>query len=119
MNEDNVVDISDRDKFMARIVEDDAVQFVQIGTSGTNQVLTLSKNALIAIREGKSFPVELLVGDKKVKFQIMRDTTFKRQLAVYKKAAETAQDMGEAQVEANNEVAKIGKDIGNKPIITE
>ena len=118
MNDDNVVDISDRGKLMAKMVEKDAVKFVQIGTSGKNYCLTLSKTALIALREGSSFPVELFVGDTKVKFNIMRDRTFQENLRKFKKINQEAKDAADAKIEAEEEVAKLGSDIGNK-IITE
>jgi len=119
MNDDNVVDITDRKELMGRMVESDAVKFVQIGTSGKNQCLVLSKTALIAIREGQSFPVEVLVGDTKMKFVIMRDRTFKKNLRDFKKTAQAAQGSVEATIEANNEAAKLGQDIGNNKIITD
>jgi len=118
-NEDNVIDITNRKELMSRMVEKDAVKFVQIGTSGANHCLTLSKTALIALREGSTFPVELLVGDTKVRFTIMRDTTFRVNLAKFTKINQAAKDNVQAQVDADEEVSKLGKDIGDSPIITE
>jgi len=104
-----------RDKIMARIVEENAVQFIPIGDSGNNYVITLSKNALIAIREGKSFPIELLAGDKKKTFVIMRDTSFKAKMHLHNKIANQAKESVQSRIEIERETQKTieGLDFNN------
>lgn len=111
MENDNVIDITDKGKLMARIVEKDAVQLVEMGSSGKNYCLTLSKNALIAIREGKTFPLELLIGDKKMKINVMRDNEFKKKLATFNKINEQAKNSAQATAEATK-AAGLGKSLG-------
>jgi len=112
----NVIDISNRDELMSRIVESDAVKLVQIGTSGKNYCVTLTKNALIALREGKSFPIDMMVNGEKASFTIMRDVTFRKNLTAFNKANVAAKKSADEKVEANKEVEGLGKDIGNKII---
>jgi hypothetical protein len=113
MEEDNVIDISDRRELMSKMVEEDGVQLIEMGSSGNNYCLTLSKRALMAIREGSSFPLELLMGERKIKVTVIRNTEFRKKLRLFQKINEQAKNAAEAQVEANESVG-IGKSIGEK-----
>lgn len=106
-----VIDITDRGKLMAKMVNENAVQLVEIGNSGKNYCLTLSKNALVAIREGRTFPLELLLGDKKMKINVMRDNTYKEQVRKFNKISEKAKESVEVAVDANDD-ANFGKSLG-------
>lgn len=106
-----VIDITDRGKLMARMVEENAVQLVEMGSSGTNYCLTLSKSALIAIREGRTFPLELLIGEKKMKINVMRNTEFKKKLNAFHKLNEQAKDSVKIATD-KNEDAEFGKSLG-------
>jgi len=108
----NVIDI--REDLMVRNVEDNAVQFIPVGQSGDNYIITLSKNALIAIRGGKSFPIELLAGDRKKTFIIMRDNTYRDKMRLHNKLAQQAKEQVQTQLEVDAEMNAISQDLGNK-----
>lgn len=113
MEEDNVIDITDKRKLMGKMVERDAVTLVEIGSSGKNYCLTLTKNALIAIREGSSFPIEFMANGTKMKVNIMRDTEFRKKSRIFNKANQLAKESAIATKEANDAVG-IGKSLGEK-----
>lgn len=94
-------------------VSEKDVHFVQVGTSGDNYCLTLSKNATIAIKAGHTFPVEFLLGDRKVTIIVLSDATFKRNLGVVSKLNDGAKQSAEATIQANRETEEIGKGIGD------
>lgn len=108
----NVIDI--REELMVRNVEDNAVQFIPVGESGDNYIITLSKNALIAIREGKSFPIELLAGGKKKTIILMRDNTYRDKMRLHNKLAQQAKEQVETTLQVDAEMNAISQDLGNK-----
>lgn len=109
--EDNVVNISDRGKNMGRVVEENAVQLIEMGSSGKNFCLTVSKSALIAIRSGKSFPLEGLFGETKIKINVMRDTEYKKKMLAFKKLDEQAKDSVSIAKDKTDD-ADFGKSLG-------
>ena len=114
MEEDsNVIDITDRGKLMAKMVGENAVQLVEMGSSGTNYCITLSKAALIALREGRAFPLEFLNGDKKMTITLMRDNTYKAKIQAFKKISEKAKDTVEKKVSVQEDT-DLGKSLGEK-----
>lgn len=108
--------IDSKDIFMHQKVKEDAVQFIPVGESGDNYCLTLSKEALVAIRQGKSFPIQILAGDRKKTIVVIRDTIFKRNLrlhqAIMNKAKEDVQaklQLEQGEKEAENLAETIGQ----------
>lgn len=93
---------------MVKKVDEKDCQLVEIGNS---YCITLSKNALIAIREGKTFPIEVLDGETKRKIVVMRDTTFKRRIQIFQKTNNQAKESAERTVEANKEVGNLANEI--------
>ena len=112
--EGNVIDI--RKEIMTRNVESDGVQFIPIGESGDNYVITLSKHALIAVREGKSFPIEVLAGGKKKTIILMRDNTFKRRMQVHNKLAEQAKEHVQGQLQVDAEMNALNETLAKNII---
>jgi hypothetical protein len=113
MGNDNVVDITDRGKLMSKMVGEDAVQLIEMGSSGENFCLTLSKSALMAVREGRSFPLDLLMNGKKVKITVMRDNTYKKKLQAFLRLNEQAKDAAQSRVDLKEDV-DLGKSLGEK-----
>lgn len=113
MEDDNVIDITDRGKLMGKMVEKDAVQLVEMGSSGKNYCLTLSKKSLIAIREGSSFPIEFMANGTKMKINVMRDTEFRKKMRIFNKANTMAKESAIATKEVNDAVG-LGKSLGEQ-----
>lgn len=99
---------------MARMVEKNAVNVVPVGKSGKNFMITFSKNALIAIREGQSFDVELLSGDKPLKMVFIRDNVARQKVKLLENLNKKAKESAEIVVSTEEETAMLGKDIGLK-----
>lgn len=97
---------------MTKTVDETDVKFIEIGSSGKSYCLTLSKNALLALREGKTFPIELLDGDVKKLIVVMRDTTFKKRMTIHNKISKKAKESVETKIKERRDI-ELGKDIGS------
>lgn len=75
MNENNVIDI--KEEIMVRQVEENAVQLIKMGNSGNNFCITISNNALVALRQDRTFPIKFIAGEKEKTIIVMRNTVFR------------------------------------------
>ena len=93
-------------------VEYEAVHLVQVGPSKKNFILSFSKKALIAMKEGKSFPVKMeLEDDKIVNIVAMRDSTYQSKLKVFSDINDKAAADAKAIVEQSETIDNISKSI--------
>lgn len=107
------MDNKTKEIIMTKTVDSDDVKFVQIGNSGTNYCITISKNGLLALRNGKTFPIELIDGDKKKTIVVMRDVTFRKRMNIHSKLTQEAKKTAEIIINGNKEGANLGDDIGS------
>lgn len=90
----------------------DNVTIVPIGKDGKGLAICFSKEALIKMKEGGTFPVDLVTGNGKVKLMFMRDRTFagfikKFQAKVVKIAA------AKESTDVIADAAELGMELGN------
>jgi len=88
------------------------VTIVPIGSEGKNLAVCFTKTGLLKMKEGGTYPVDLMTSAGPVKMMFMRDSTFANFIKKFNAKVQVAED-----VQATNsgiaEAASLGLDLGD------
>lgn len=87
---------------------------IQVGKSGNNFMLSFSRNALMAMREGKSFPIQLQRGEENITFIAMLDVEVRKHLKALSMINSKSEETANIRMEVEEETAALTKSLADK-----